>query len=86
MPAKHDNEPSPFMDYWNAVDAALRKFFGIDTADTGLTAERIAEAQEEGSTPEELARWYGEKYDLNYLDEWKALAHAPRVSALSRRK
>jgi hypothetical protein len=41
-------EPVPFIDYWNAVNAALLRFFGIDTGDTGLIADRIAEAQEEG--------------------------------------
>jgi hypothetical protein len=82
---KHDNEPSPFMDYWNAVDAALLKFFGIDTADTGLTAEQIAEAQEEGWTPEDLVRWYGKKYDLKYLDDRKASAQAAaRLSAIAK--
>ena len=80
------DEPTPFIDYWNALDAALLRFFGIDTADTGLTAEQIAEAQEEGRTPEDLARWYGDKYDLHYLDDWKTFAQDPRVSALSRRK
>ena len=63
------DEPTPFIDYWNAVDAALMRFFGIDTGDTGLSADQIAEAQEEGWTPEELAHWYGKKYDLHYLKD-----------------
>jgi hypothetical protein len=32
-----------------------------------MSADQIAEAQEEGWTPEDLARWYGAKYDLDYL-------------------
>jgi hypothetical protein len=27
-------EPESFIDYWDAVDAALLRFFGIDTSDT----------------------------------------------------
>jgi hypothetical protein len=59
-----DHEPTPFIEYWEAVDAALLKFFGIDTSDAGIDADLIASAQEEGQTPEDFARWYGEKYDL----------------------
>jgi len=42
------NETTAFIDYWNAVDAALIRFFGIDTADAGIDVELIAGAQEEG--------------------------------------
>ncbi len=57
-------DPIPFIDYWNAVDAALLKFFGIDTAEAGIDAALLAAAQEEGQIPEEFARWWG---DTNYL-------------------
>lgn len=66
-----NDENVPFMDYWGAVDAAMLKFFGIDTSDAGIDAELIASAQEECQTPEDFARWYGDKYDLTYIDEWK---------------
>ena len=62
-------QPESFIDYWDAVDAALLRFFGIDTWDTNMDADQIAEAQEEGWMPEELARWYGNKHDLDYLDD-----------------
>ncbi len=55
------------MDYWNAVDAALKKRFGIDTEDAGIEG-----AQEENQTPEEFALWFGEKYVLKTLSEFKA--------------
>jgi len=29
------DENTPFMDYWESVDAAMLKFFGIDTSDAG---------------------------------------------------
>jgi len=64
------DEPISFIDYWDAVDAAMTKFFGIDTWDAGLEADRIAAAQEEGDTPEEFALWFGEKYGLTLLSEW----------------
>jgi Protein of unknown function (DUF3768) len=66
-----NDEDKPFMDYWEAVDAALLKFFGIDTGDAGIDADLMARAQEQCQTPEDFARWYGDKYDLTYIDEWK---------------
>ena len=77
-----NDEPTPFIDCWNAVDAALLKFFGTDTADAGIEAELIASAQEEGQTPEDFARWYGEKYDLIYREEWQGL-RVPGIKAPS---
>jgi hypothetical protein len=56
-----------FLDYWNAVDAAMLKHFGINTCDAGITAELVAGAQDEGWTPDELAQWFGNKYDLDYV-------------------
>ena len=63
-------EPTPFMDYWDAVDAAMLKFFDIDTGDAGIEPDLIAAAQEEGDTPEDFALWFGEKYGLTLLSEW----------------
>ena len=74
------DEPTPFIEYWEAVDAALMKFFGIDTADAGIDENLIAGAQEEGQTPEDFARWYGEKYGLTYIDDWKAAQGIPPAS------
>jgi hypothetical protein len=62
-------EPIPFIDYWDAVDAAMLKFFGIDTSDAGIEADRIAHAQEDGDTPEDFALWFGEKYCLTLKAE-----------------
>ena len=63
-------EPISFIDYWDAVDAAMLKFFGIDTGDAGIEPDLIAAAQEEGDTPEDFALWFGEKYGLTLLSEW----------------
>lgn len=80
----------PFMDYWLEVDAALLKFFGIDSSDAGIDEKDIATAQETGCSPEEFAHWHGDRYDLTYLDDWKALygtAHptsrARKIAALN---
>ncbi|PZR93746.1 MAG: hypothetical protein DLM68_00625 [Hyphomicrobiales bacterium] len=67
-----DQEPESFMDYWNAVDAALMKHFGIDTSDAGIEPDMLAGAQEENQTPEDFALWFGEKYGLKTLSEFKA--------------
>ena len=65
-------EPIPFIDYWDAVDAAMLKFFDIDTGDASIEPDLIAAAQEEGDTPEDFALWFGEKYGLKTIAEWKA--------------
>ncbi len=64
------DEPQSFIDYWDEVDDAMLKLFGIDTWDAGVDAERIAFAQDDGDTPEDFARWWGEKYGLTLLSEW----------------
>jgi len=64
-------EPIPFIDYWDAVDAAMLKFFGIDTGDAGIEADRIAHAQEDGYTPEDFALWFGQKHGLTLKAEWE---------------
>ena len=63
-------EPVPFIDYWDALDTAMLKFFGIDTGDAGIEADLIAAAQEEGDTPEGFALWFGEKYGLTLISQW----------------
>lgn len=65
-------EPTPFMDYWDAVDEAMVKLFAIATTDAGIEAGLIAAAQEQGQTPEEFALWFGEKYGLKTVAKWKA--------------
>jgi len=79
-----DDEPTPFMDYWEAVDEAMRKFFGIDASDAGTEPDLIASALEECQTPEDFARWYGDKYDLTCIDEWKySLGTACKTSKIA---
>jgi hypothetical protein len=51
-------EPTPFMDYWDAVDEAMLKLLALDTTDAAIEPDLIAAAQEEGWTPEEFALWY----------------------------
>lgn len=55
------NAPSEtsFMDYWEAVDEAMRRLFGIDTTDAGIELELIASAQECGDTPESFVLKFG---------------------------
>jgi hypothetical protein len=65
-------DPQSFMEYWTEIDAALMTHFGIDTSDAGIEPDLIAAAQEEGQTPEDFALWFGEKYGLTTLSEFKA--------------
>ena len=50
------NAPSEtsFMDYWEAVDEAMRRLLGIDTTAAGIEPELIACSQECGDTPKSL--------------------------------
>ncbi len=54
----------PFIDYWNAVDAALQKHFGTDTGSAGVGAGWISQGYDHGWSPEDLAFWCGENYGL----------------------
>jgi hypothetical protein len=38
-------KPETFIDYWNAVDAAMQKHFGLDTGSAGIRAEVIADVE-----------------------------------------
>jgi hypothetical protein len=77
--ATMNDEATPFIEYWRAVDTALLKLFGIDTADAGIEADLIASAQEACQSPEEFARWYGAKHDLTFLDELSFDSHVART-------
>jgi hypothetical protein len=59
-----------FGEYWEAVDAALMKCFGIDTCDAGIEPDLLASCQEDCDTPDEFALWFGEKYGLTLMSEW----------------
>jgi hypothetical protein len=61
-----------FIDYWDALDDALMRLYGIHTGDTGLEPDIIAGAQEQGDTPEDLALAHGEKYGLTLFSESRA--------------
>lgn len=65
------HEEISFMDYWQAVDRKMLELFGLDTGDAGIEADRVAEAQEAGMTAEEFALWFGEKYGLTPVSEWR---------------
>lgn len=71
-------EPQPFMAYVEAVDAAMKRLWGIDTTDAGIEMDRLAAAQEAGETPEAYAQWFGEKHGLTPQSDWTQ-ANAERV-------
>ena len=57
-----------FGDYWDSVDAVMLKFYGIDTMDIDpLTADMIAQAEEDGWTPEEFALWCADQFGLTLI-------------------
>lgn len=72
-----NDENISFIDYWDQVDDAMLKLFGIDTADAGIEPDLIASAQEECQTPEEFARWFGEKYGLDTIEDLKTVFGIP---------
>jgi len=56
----------PFIDYLNAVDDLLEARYGITSNDVDM--QGIAQAQEQGWTPEEHVEWLAEHYDLERID------------------
>ncbi len=58
-----------FIDYWNAVDTAMQKHFGLDTGTADIGAGLIADGHEHGWSPEDFAFWCGEKYGWAMLCE-----------------
>lgn len=56
--------------YKEAVDSEMLKLFGIDTSAAGIEEERLEKAQANGQTPKEFVIWFGEKYDLERLEDW----------------
>jgi hypothetical protein len=58
-----------FIDYWDAVDAAMLEHFGRDTGAAGIGARLISDGHEHGWSPEDLAFWCGENYGWTMLCE-----------------
>lgn len=56
----------PFIDYLNAVDDLLSARYGITSLDAGLV--QVANAQEDGWSPEEYVARFGEHYHLDRID------------------
>jgi hypothetical protein len=65
------NETS-FTAYWHACNVAMLELFGIDTVDAGIEEVLISNAMCDGDTPEDFALWFGDKYGLTLVSEWKA--------------
>ena len=79
------DENTPFIDYWDQVDDALLKFFGIDTWDAGIEPDLIASAQDAGDTPEDFAKWFGVKYDLTHIESLKEVFGIPSEDRKTRK-
>jgi hypothetical protein len=60
------DEPQPFIDYLNRVDALLESMFGITSNDVDVAS--IAGSQDDGWTPEECVQWLADKYELERID------------------
>jgi hypothetical protein len=58
--------PVPFIDYLNRVDALLESMFGITSNDVDVAS--IAGSQDDGWTPAECVEWLRQKYDLDRID------------------
>jgi hypothetical protein len=58
-----------FIDYWDAVDAAMLEHFGADTGSAGIRVEVISDGYDGGWTPEDFAFWCGVNFELAMLCE-----------------
>ena len=60
-----------FRRYEEAVSRELKRMYGITWVDAGGEDELLKGVMMDGSTPEEFALWWGEKYDLTRVDwDW----------------
>lgn len=69
------DDPTPFIDYWDAVDAFMEKTYGIDTWDAGIEPDELAAAQDDGISPEDFVLAFGE--NLTPLSEFRAVWGRP---------
>ena len=52
------------------VDDLMKRGYGIDTADAGLSGEDVLRYWHGGQSPETFVGWFAEKYDLTPRSEW----------------
>jgi hypothetical protein len=67
QPRKEKAMTNSFIDYWDAVDAAMLRHFGTDTAAAGIGAGTVSEGYDYGRAPEDLAFWCGVKFSLSTI-------------------
>lgn len=46
---------SSLVSFWDAIDAAMKRAYGVDTFDAEVTVERIRQAWQLGATPDDAA-------------------------------
>ncbi len=56
-----------FIDYWDAVDAAMVRHFGTHTGAAGIGAGTVSDGFEHGWSPDDFAFWCGENYGWTML-------------------
>jgi hypothetical protein len=54
-------QQSSLISFWDAIDAAMKRTYGIDTFDAEITAERIRQAWQLGATPDDAAYLFARK-------------------------
>ncbi len=66
------SEPS-FLRWRQLVGQALNSNFAITIEDAGTSESDLRKSWKSGQTPHEYVCWYGEKYDLTHLSEWRKI-------------
>lgn len=57
--------------YEEAVSREMKRLYGITWNDAGGEDELLVREMRDGTTPDEFALWWGEKYDLRRVDwDW----------------
>lgn len=62
--------PSKCARWRREVDRVMKRGYGIDTDDAGLSAEDVLRYWRGGDSPEAFVDWFAEKYDLTPRREW----------------
>lgn len=62
-----------FSRWRHLADKALSARFAITIEDAGMPEDDLRKSWQSGQTAQEYITWYGEKYDLTRLKEWRKI-------------
>lgn len=68
-----------FQSWKRDVDNAMLQEFAINTVDAGLSDEELSNYWQQEPSATAFVAWYGEKYDLTPVADWKWQSSALKI-------